>query len=295
MSCIRALPAALALCLVAGCADRVPELPTGPARPAMWVIHDADTRIVILGAVHQLPPGLNWTGGRLETELRLADELLLELSPEESAAAGALFAAQSHDETVPSLTARFGAQADPVLDLVSDVGMDEQDADATESWALALAIGNALSQRSGLASNHGVETELTTTFRRRSLPVGGLETAQEQLSMFDALSPAQQDIMVRATLNEAGNSVARTRRLLAAWAASDIDGLTAVAEDAVTETPFLVEPMIRARNRAWATMLLSRLERPGDILVAVGVGHLVSDGSLLEELRARGFRPIRLQ
>lgn len=281
--------------VLASCTPPAPEMLVGPATPPMWVIHDTDTRIVLLGSVHQLPPGVTWTGGRLATELRLADELVLELSPEESAAAGALFAELGRDEPVPPAASRFGDHVDELIDLIADVGLDEEDADGTESWALALAVGNALSRRSGLASDEGVETVLTATFRAHGLPVTGLETARQQLEIFDRLSPADQQQMVTLALDNRDESLVRARRLLHAWAEPDLPALAAIADEAVAETPFLVEPLIRARNRAWAALLAERLNDRGDLLVAVGVGHLVGDGSLLDELRARGLRPMRLQ
>lgn len=292
---IFALLLALALPLLSSCAEPVAVLPIGPAQPPMWVIHDADTRIVLLGSVHQLPPDLAWTGGRLATELQLADELLLELAPAESDAAGTMFAAQSHNEPVPTVTARFGGESEAVLDLISDIGMDEAEADRTESWAIALAAGNALSRRNGLSAAHGVEAVTTANFRGRGLSVGGLETARQQLDMFDNLSPTQQDQLVLATLAGMADNHARTRRLLNGWAAGDLDALSAAAAEAMAETPFLIEPVIHARNRAWAAALLRRLEQPGDVMLVVGVGHLVGEASLLDALRSRGVRPMRLQ
>lgn len=287
-----ALPLLLAL---AACGSPAPDLPSGPARPPMWVVHDADTRIVILGSVHQLPRGLDWTGGRLAVELRLADELLLELPPAESAAAGDLFDALADDEPVQSLATRFGEEAAAVRRLAGEAGVSPARADRMESWALALAIGNALSRGQGLSTDQGVEAVLTGRFQGADRPVAGLESARAQLDMFDTLPPRQQDAMVQAAITGADEGAARTRRLLAAWASGDVEALTAVADNAMAKTPFLIEPVIHARNRAWADALARRLERRGDVMVAVGVGHLVGDGSLLDELRSRGLRPMRLQ
>ncbi len=284
-----------ALTILSACADPVPALPTGPARPPMWVVHDADTRIVILGGVHQLPANLEWTGGRLSTELGLARELLLELSPDESARARVLFSTMANDEQVDTLAARHGAIGDSIVELAQASGLAPADANHTEDWALALLTGNVMARGSGLTAENGVETVLTAAFRAHELPIGGLETAQVQLDMFDNLSPADQATMLRTTLASGDESTARTRRLLAAWAAGDVRALADIAEETVAATPFLIEPMLTARNRAWAAVLTARLERRGDVLVAVGVGHLVGDGSLLDELRARGLRPMRLQ
>jgi uncharacterized protein len=290
----RLLPLA-ALLALGGCMEAAPDLPSGPATPPIWVIADADTRIVLFGSVHQLPAGLDWTGGAFAHELAQADALLLELAPSEMAVAATIYPGLSTDEAVPPVASRFGDAAPALLDLLDDLGIDEQDADRTESWALALAVGNALAQRQALSVDRGVEAELTRHFTANGRPITGLETARQQLMLFDSLSPADQDRMVTAALTGAATTPARTRALLTAWADGDAAALGRIADEAMAETPMLREPVVLARNRSWAAALTARLEQPGHVVVAVGVGHLVGAGSLLAELRARGQQVARVQ
>jgi uncharacterized protein len=287
---LRRFAALSALLVTVGCSETAPDMPTGPATPAMWVIHDADTRIVILGSVHQLPDGLDWTGGRLATELAAADELILELAPEETARAPVLFAQTASDEQVPSLSERFTENSGREIRAMLGPASERQ-----ESWAIALALGNAAAEQQGLSAAHGVEQNLTRRFRARRLPISGFETAEQQLSLFDTLPPPQQDIMVRAALDGRAEAPARTRRLLVAWSAGNTDTLAEIAEQSLAETPGLAEPLVFTRNRAWADALVRRLARPGDVFVAVGVGHLVGRRSLFDVLRERGVRAMRLQ
>ena len=292
---IRLAPLLAALLFATGCTQAAPLI-DGPARPALWLVEDADTRIVILGSVHQLPPDLDWQGGLLAPEIARAEELLLELAPQELAKAPALFAATSSDEPVASLDRRFGSErAERVRDFAGDAGIDADDAERMESWALALVIGRVITADAGLNADNGVETRLTAAFAKNGRPASGLETAAAQLGMFDSLPDAAQDAMVTAALRNAPRSRERTRALLTAWASGDEAGLAASADEAMAETPALIEPVIVARNRAWADTLAARMASPGRIMVAVGAGHLVGEGSLIEELRARGLAPRRLQ
>ena len=285
--------ACLIALLLGGC-SAPPPLVDGPARPALWVIADDDTRIVLLGSVHQLPPDLAWMGGRLTPEIAAANELILELAPDELAKAPALFAATSADEPVPSLDRRFGQPtAERIRDYARDAGIDEQDADQLESWALALVIGRVLSADAGLSADNGVETRVMAAFAGR--PIAGFETAAAQLAMFDDLPDAAQNAMVTSAIANAPTSPQRTRSLLTAWARGDTAALAVAAETAMADTPALIEPVIHVRNRAWADTLAERMERPGAIFVAVGAGHLVGEGSLIEELQARGITARRLQ
>ena len=281
--------------LLVACTSAAP-LVEGPARPAMWAVQDGDTRIVLIGSIHQLPPDLEWTGGILSPELAAADELILELAPAELAKAPDLFAGTSSDEPVPSLDRRFGqTTAARVRDYAADAGIDTDEVERMESWALAIAIGNVITADTGLSSGNGVETRVTAAFAANNRPVSGLETAAQQLAMFDDLPDTAQNAMVTSAIARSGDARTRTRRLLTAWARGDTTALAAAADEAMADTPALIEPVIHARNRAWADALARRMERPGDVLVAVGAGHLVGEGSLVEELEARGFAVRRLQ
>lgn len=273
-----------------------PPLVEGPARPAMWMVQDDDTRIVLIGSVHQLPADLEWTGGILMPELASADELILELAPGELVKAPDLFHRTAADEPVPSLARRFGtATAARIHDYAEDAGLDTEDTELMESWALAITIGNVITADNGLTSENGVEARVTAAFEANGRPISGFETAAQQLTMFDDLPDAAQNAMVTSAIARSGEARTRTRRLLTAWARGDTTALAAAADEAMTDTPALIEPVIHARNRAWADALAARMQRPGDILVAVGAGHLVGEASLIEELKTRGFVARRLQ
>ncbi len=288
--------AALALIALLAACDGKPIVDAPDVRPAMWVVEDADTRLVLLGSVHQLPPGLDWMRGRVAQEAGRADEAILELAPSELEAAPALFAAASADEAVPPLFRRFDTStARRAADHATAAGIDGEDADALESWALALVIGQQLSADAGLVPGNGVEARIGSTFAADGRPVQGLETAGQQLAMFDALPAAAQDAMVRSIVADAATAPQRTRRLVAAWARGDVPGLTTAAQEAMADTPALIEPVIHARNRAWAAALERRMARPGRVLVVVGAGHLVGPRSLISELERRGVAVRRLQ
>ncbi len=292
---MRFLSALLALLSLIACTSDTPLI-EGPAKPMLWVVYDADTRIVIMGSVHQLPPDLDWLRGRVAMEAAGADELLLELAPDELTKGPALFASLSADETVPTLDRRFGAaKADQLRMIASDAGIDADDADTLESWALAIVIGQAAANAGGLSADHGVETRLIAAFRDRDAQIGGLETAAAQLALFDALPAPAQDRMVSAELDALAEARARARAMLSAWASGNKPALEGLIADAIAKTPEIAQPVIYARNRAWAANLAQRMARPGDVMLVVGAGHLVGPGSLIDELARRDLRAVRLQ
>ncbi|MEQ1510457.1 MAG: TraB/GumN family protein [Sphingopyxis sp.] len=281
--------AILTTLLLAACSSPTP-LVTGEAHPPMWLADDGDTRFILIGSVHQLPSELDWQDARVARAIGQADQLLLELDPAELPHVPALFAQMAHDERVGSLDARIGRDlSEAALDMVSGASVDEQTADALESWGLVLAIGSVQSTDAGLSNEAGVEAALTRAFQRANKPVRGLERAADQLSLFDALPPATQDAMLAQVISERGQAQANIRTLLNAWARGDVALLARIAAEDVAKTPGLAEPLVYTRNRAWAAALTALARRPGTILVAVGTGHLVGEQSLPSLLREQGF------
>lgn len=284
----------LGVMMVAGCSAPEPMV-TGPVHPAMWQVSDGDTRIILLGSVHLLPPDLDWQDDRIRRAIAQSDELLLELAPSEVGQVPALFAATSHDEPVPPLATRLGrAAADQLIDAQQASGMAEDDADATESWALTLLFSNIATADLGLSADNGVEAILTRAFATQGKRVGGLETAHQQLSLFDDLPDTAQDAMLASSLDRAAQAPVTIRTTIRAWAAGDVATIERMASEDLARTPALAEPLIHARNRRWADQLAARMQRPGTILVAVGTGHLVGDRSLPALLAQRGLTVQRL-
>jgi hypothetical protein len=54
-------------------------------------------------------------------------------------------------------------------------------------------------------------------------------------------------------------------------------------------SPTLFDRLLGSRNRAWAKVLTERMRHGGQIVVVVGVGHMLGPGGLPALLRADGL------
>lgn len=284
-----------ALILLGGCARETPLI-EGPAHPPMWEATRGDTRIILIGAVHQLPPKLDWQDKRVQRAMNEADALVLELSPAESGAAAAVFAKMARDEPVAALDRRIGAvNGEATRDWLKDAGMNADDIDATESWALSLSLSSLFTQMLGISDSNGVETVLTRHFQQQNKPVRGLETAASQLALFNAVAKSEQNSMLSRTLREQPLVQQRTRALLQAWANGDTTTLARLVDEEMATTPDLAEPLVYARNRRWTDILSEPANGHHVTLVAVGTGHLIGPQSLPDLLAERGFTVHRIE
>ncbi|RYD41399.1 MAG: TraB/GumN family protein [Sphingomonadales bacterium] len=259
----------------------------------MWLVADDDTQIYMLGAMHALPRGTDWDGGKVADVVGAADELVMELSPAELAKAGAVFQTLA-PRTVPLAMdkrlppkARAGYRA---LEGGGDFGGDTLD-----DWAVMVLMGQRVAQNAKLDSSDGVETRLTERFKAARKPIGGLETAQEQLMLFETLDPKTQRTLLIRAAEKSDDAVKEVGALTAAWARGDVAALEKVINDDVDAVPAARRAIITDRNRRWSAWVHKRLERPGTVLMAVGAGHLVGPDGVPAMLEAEGMTVRRVQ
>ncbi|MBY0521095.1 MAG: TraB/GumN family protein, partial [Sphingomonas sp.] len=116
------IAALAALALAAGCA----RAPTIEAKPALFVVRDADTTIWLFGTIHLLPQGVAWRTQATEQAIADADLLVTEIPDADPKAANAVLEALMRN-----------AAPDPILDRVpsADRAALLRSLDAGATWA----------------------------------------------------------------------------------------------------------------------------------------------------------------
>ncbi len=267
----------------------------GPqARPAMWLAKDDDTRVYILGTMHALPRGTDWNHGKVGAAIDAADELVLELPPAELDAAGEVFQELAPRQTPLAIEARLSGKA-----LVGYRALEASGrgfgGDGFDDWAVMVLMGQRVAQNAELSPADGVETRLTEQFEAAGKPIGGLETAREQLMLFETLDAATQRALLVRTAEESGIAVEQVGALTAAWGRGDVATLEKVINEDIDALPAARRAILTDRNRRWAAWVTQRMRRPGTVLMAVGAGHLVGRDGLPAMLEADGWKVIRVQ
>jgi uncharacterized protein YbaP (TraB family) len=142
----------------------------------------------------------------------------------------------------------------------------------------------------GFSSFYGVDHVIEQEAKDRGAERAYLETVEEQLSNFSALSRhgeiAYLTATVRGVLAEPDMPLALAR----AWATADTDGLAKTIDEGFAEVPQLRAQLLVGRNRKWIPKLRAMLASDKTHFVTVGVGHLVGRDSVVAMLRARGYK-----
>ena len=167
--------------------------------------------------------------------------------------------------------------------------------DRLETGAATLALVAQTTKATGLSTEDGVETQLTTRCEAAGKPVSGLETPEQQRGYFDALPAAAQRRFLESIADDDAKAQAVLQAMIAAWRTGDIKRIAASFDDELRDSPELTEALLTRRNANWAGWVVGRMATPGTVFVAVGAGHLAGPGSVEAQLRARGLKVTRVQ
>ena len=279
-------------------AEQIAREPVAP--PYYRIAGGAGATLLVLGTIHLGPPG-GWRLPReIERGLQQADTVVLEIDLRESteeqvstvlAERVVLPVSVTLEDVVSPETFKLMAEHEETL---ARLGFPALARKRLKPWFLAVALTESTHRLSGFEAGQSVESSILATLGDR--PLIGLETFEEQLALFDALSPPLQDVILRDTVNRLDESAAEFAELVRAWARSDEQALIAIAYQGIEEMPELeafYEILLEGRNHRFIEQLVPMLEDPdlaGDtVFVGVGALHLVGPGSLIRGLEARGF------
>lgn len=276
--------------------DPVPLQPaaTRDADPALWVVKDQDTTIYLFGTVHILKPGLSWFDEGVKTAFDASDKLVLEMVEPSQAETQALFMKLAMDQSGKTLRSKM-TEADRAIyeAAVKKIGLPAEGLDPFDPWAAAVTVSVLAMQQKGFDANSGAEKQLTAAAKAANKPIGGVETMEFQLGVFDSMSEAEQIKFLIEGAKAMDDLEATMDRMVNLWATPDPEGLAALMNEGMT-SPVLYRALLTSRNANWAKWINEQMAKPGTTFMAVGAGHLSGTTSVQNLLSAYGIAAQRV-
>jgi uncharacterized protein YbaP (TraB family) len=285
-------PAAALLSIGSAAQAKAPQV----ARPALWAVSDPDTTIYLFGTIHLLPSDLKWRTPKLDQALANSQELVVETIIDEKNPAKLMSAMASIGlaKGLPPLVERVpAAKRDALRAAMKKSGVPEQAYNSMKTWMAAFLLLSSQFRDMGLSG--GVEGVLRNDFLAKNKPIGELESNVEQLSFFDRLPEAAQRNLLEGALEENASMKREFGGMLDAWSRGDIKGIARTFDHDLSASPELRDSLIRQRNANWSKWIEKRMAQPGQVMIAVGAGHLAGPYSVLEMLRKDGFTVRRVE
>ncbi len=293
--------------VVTGCATIQPA----PPGPALWLAERGEQRLWLFGTLHQFPdhavvrrsfprasrlkdpvPDAHWRSPALRAAMRQSRQLVVEsldrLDPDrlDSLAAGGDGADVPVDRLLSS------AELSALLDALADRGL-RLSPDQPPGGAFALLALAVLPDLTRPELAPGADAWLVIEARYQRMPIVPLETAIGRFELLAGSFLARPHTGRRRMLLELMETAAEGPDLVDAlyrvWIVGAVEQLESAVEGLARRFPLVHELFFRQRNLIWSEVLSDLAEDGEERLVAVGAGHLVGPGNLLDMLASEGF------
>jgi uncharacterized protein YbaP (TraB family) len=267
-----------------------------PARGTLYRVRHQGNTSYLFGTIHVGKPSFYPLEARATQAFADAGKLAVEFDIRNTTAVMASlnkYGMYGPDDSIEKhLSADSLAQLRQAMD---KLGLPLAQMARMKPWMLANLLLILDMEKSGLSATQGTDLFLLSQASAQAKPVEELETADYQLSLFDAMSPQEQELYLRDVLKELASGEARKKlnRLMAAWNKADGAAFDAIlreeAADKSLSSQFMVKTLLGRRNVEMAAKVVDLLQREKTSFVAVGLLHLVGAEGVPGLLRKRGF------
>jgi uncharacterized protein len=267
------------------------------AASPVWAIHGDHNTVYLAGSVHLLKAGDSALPTAFDRAYAGSRTLVMELDlgkVDPMAAAGWMAEHGMLPEGSNLKKAIGDARYQRVSTEATRLGVPMEMVNQFAPWVLGLQLMELQYAKDGFDSESGVEQQLEHRAQADGKPTAGLETLEQQLGFFEALSPEQQAKFLDLVVNDLHDVGSDTQAVVTAWRAGDAAKLAALLSDEYKQFPALYQSLVTNRNKHWEPQIQKLLHDKDNYFVVVGALHLVGDGGLLELLRKDGFKAEQL-
>lgn len=167
-------------------------------------------------------------------------------------------------------------------------------------WVVMNMLISLELEHHGYQRTNGIELFLLSIAGAEAKKVQELESAEYQLSLYDSMTPAEQERYLVENLEELadGSALKKAQELLDAWETANGTAMENILREARAEksitSDFMQRVLLDKRNPEMATQIEALLKNGESSFVGVGMLHLVGATGVPALLRQRGYHVEKL-
>jgi uncharacterized protein len=278
----------LALCALLLCVTAQAD----GALHSLWEIHGKHNTVYLLGSIHVLRPTDYPLAPVVLEAYGSAKSLLMEVNLDE------ISSEQLQADMLSSATLPEGKTLPDVLgkqryghadELAREVGVELSLFDQFAPWFAAEAISQLQLTQLGFQPEAGIEMYFMEKARSDGKSVAGLETAHDQILLFQNMPMDTQAAYLVASLEQAHDLPKEVDSMVHAWQRGDTQWFENQLQSELGKDPRLYQAVLGSRNRKWLPKIEALLNDDKNYLVIVGTGHLIGQGSVIDLLKKDGI------
>jgi uncharacterized protein len=291
------------LLLVIGLPAQTPD--AAPVNSLLWRISTPDnaTASYLFGTIHMIPAEDYFLTEGTKTALATAEKVYFEIDMREMNDPMALMPVMNrimmnNDTTLEDLLTV--AQYDSMAAHFESIGMPFFLLKRMKPMFLTAMISEDMNPEGGFGSGEikSYEMELMAMAEADDKEIGGLETIEFQLGLFDAIPyQVQAQMLYDAIIAEQTGGAASFDQMVDMYKAQDIEGMVKIMGEDGNMPGGLggyEDILLDKRNASWITPM-QELMAEGPVFFAVGAGHLGGPRGVITLLREAGYtvEPVR--
>ena len=280
------LVALLGLLLFTGAANAQTD------RGLFWKVEKDGRSSYLLGTVHAWKREWLPLNPAIEKAFAGAKTLAVELDPAQMDMASA--AQRMMLQGTETLQARLGKSTyEQTIAEAAKLGVPEAAIGKMKPWGAMLVLAATKLQQLGYTPDAGLDNYLIQKANASNKRIVELESGEQQLAVMDGLS----DRVQMALLTDLLANMERTPQMIAeavtAWKRGDGGSTFALNQKGIQDPEAkreFDEKFLHQRDLAMTRKIEELLRQPGPHFIAVGSLHLVGPKSIVEQLKAKGYR-----
>jgi len=259
---------------------------------SLWELQGKHNTVYLLGSIHVLRATDYPLAPVVIDAYRSAKSLLMEINLDE------IDSAELQSEMLASATLPDGKSLPQIMgpsryshaqSLAHEVGIDLSTFDQFAPWFAAEAISQLQLMQLGFDPQSGVEMYFLERARTDGKPVAGLETAHDQIALFENMPMNTQAEYLVSSLEQAHDLPKQVDDMVRAWKRGDTAWLESQLRSELGRDPSVYQSLLVARNRKWLARIEALLDDDKNTLVIVGSGHLAGRDSVIDLLKKDGI------
>lgn len=261
----------------------------------IWQAHKQGVagRLYVVGSIHFGTPGMYPLPKAMTDAFKVSDTLVVEadiagVDPQVMAALVAQYGVYQDGSTLKDHIADETWQM--LEDATRTLGMSSALLLGQRPWLASMSLSALMLNQLGYQESLGVDRYFMTRVAEHDLIE--LEGLEFQLQLFGKLTAAEQEAMLRASLEELDQGKAFFEGLLRHWQQGDAPGLNEIFNEGFDDSAAaqrLLEVIMLQRNHRMAQKIEALFADGRVHFVVVGAGHLPGEQGVLELLEQRGF------
>jgi uncharacterized protein YbaP (TraB family) len=270
----------VALCVRSDAADAKPLF--------LWRVKSGNATAYLFGSIHVAKPQMYPLDAQIEQAFSNSDTLVVEMNvaADKTPALAMQMLAKSTYPPGDSLDKHVSKEvfAMATKRMAKD-GLPVAQMKLFKPWLLAMTFTMVQLSKLGIDPQSGIDFHFLNNARGKRIVE--LESAEEQMNLFDTFSDKEQEGFLKYTLEDNDTVAQHIDDMITAWNNGDVVKIQDFVQKAVKDSPDLQPVFVKLfddRNKRMAAKIEELLKNNNTYFIVVGAGHLVGKTGLLQLL-----------